>query len=728
MKPLEGLRVIDATEGPVGGLATMVLADFGADVVKLERSGGDPARAQAHARTWLRGKQSLICSDVQARELIVATADALVTDRPLDASAFCRDRPDLVIGVIESFDGLPNDEGLVAARLGRMMVFRGSVGRDGPVYSAVQVATHATAQSVAAGVIASLYAREQTGCGTCFKTTLAHGLLPYEMGGLLAAQLQQRGIELPFAAADPLTLMPTINYHPVQCADGRWLQLGNLLPHLLTRFLHCAGLDDVIGVYGDQPATWPADVLEAFRDRMLAQMQTRTAAAWMKDFVADGGIVAHPHQTTQQALFDPDLVANGHVAVTQEGTQLGLVARLTQTPGAVGAHVPPLGNADIAVLMRRKLQIPARSAARQRPLEGVTVVEFATIIAAPLGTAMLADMGARVIKVEAPEGDPFRAMGGGIGAARVNSGKESVCLDLKSVAGQRIARQLIARADVVVHNYRVGVPERLGIGYADACAHNAKLVYVTVNGYGPDGPGALRPSTHPIPGAALGGVTFQLGGELPRELLEGPALRDAARRISRANELNPDPNTSMVVATAVSLGLAAVARCGVAQQVFVDMFGANAYANFDDFCAFDGKLPRQQPDAAGHGPAASRRLYPCADGWLYVACDAATWRRVAAELDLAREEVFRSHDVQWWSDALLARGVRCVRADTGLPAQCLLAPGPAERLVVRARSSEWGDYLRPAPQLEFPGVAAVGGTCRAGEHTEAILREFGGAA
>src|SRR5262245_11133906 len=305
MKPLDGLRVIDATEGPIGGLATMVLADFGAEVVKLERDGGDPARTQAHARTWLRGKQSLICSTAQAHELILTTADALVADHPFNTAALMRARPDLVIGIIEPFDGLPNDEGLIAARLGRMLAFRGSAPRDGPVFSAVQVATHATAQSVAAGIIAGLYARESTGSGALFTTTLAHGLLPYEMGGLLAAQLQQRGVEFP--ASDPMALMPSINYHPVQCADGRWLQLGNLLPHLLTRFLRSVGLDDVIATHGDQPATWPADVLEAFRDRMLVHMQTRGAADWMKDFVADGGIVAHPHQTTQQALIDPDL-------------------------------------------------------------------------------------------------------------------------------------------------------------------------------------------------------------------------------------------------------------------------------------------------------------------------------------------------------------------------------------------------------------------------------------
>ena len=102
---------------------------------------------------------------------------------------------------------------------------------------------------------------------------------------------------------------------------------------------------------------------------------------------------------------------------------------------------------------------------------------------------MLADLGARVIKVEPPEGDPFRAMMGGLGAARVNAGKESICVDLKTEEGRRVAHGLIARADVLIHNYRVGVPERLGIGYDEARAINPLLVYVSVNGYGPPGRG-----------------------------------------------------------------------------------------------------------------------------------------------------------------------------------------------------------------------------------------------
>ena len=728
MKPLENLRVVDVTSGPIGGIATMMLADFGAEVIKVETCDGDPARNEPHARVWLRGKRSVVCDDPTLYELIVSTADAVLTDRALDARRLCRNRPDLVYGAITRFDGLPLEEDVIAARLGRMMGFRGVAERDGPVYSAVRVATHAVAQAACSGIVAGLFARERTGRGSRFETDLARGLLPFEMGGLFVPQLQKRGLELPPLGGDPLTLMPTINYHPVQCADGRWLQLGNLLPHLLERFLQCVGLDDVLAELGNQPALWPDAAREAFRDRLLAHMQTRSAAEWMALFVADGGIVAHQYQTTQQALDDPDLIDNGHVVATPLGRQLGVVARLDATPGAVGSSIPPVGEMDLSMAMQRKLAVPAQSAhVFQRPLEGVTVVEFATIIAAPLGASMLADLGARVIKVEPLEGDPFRAMMGGLGAARVNSGKESICIDLKSAEGQRVARELIARADVLIHNYRVGVPERLGIGYADARAVNPKLVYVSVNGYGPKGPGALRPSTHPIPGAALGGVVAQLGGALPEQLLKGAALREAARRISRANELNPDPNTSLVVANAATLGLAALARCGVGQAVYVDMFGANAYANFDDFFDYPGKPPRLHPDAAGFGLSDLRRLYECADGWIFVtvaADDADGFDAALAELSGKKEADravrFACLAADRWVAELRARGFACARADAGLPADRIASA----ELIVDAESCEWGTYQRHAPLLAFDGAPKCGGWCAAGEHTHALLREI----
>ena len=755
MRPLDGVRVVNLGEGAEVGLAAMILADFGAEVVVVERPGGDPWRAQPAARLTLRGQRSVVWDPTDAAatahlRTLVGAADVVLSSRApavlagagLDRAAR---RPDLVFCDVSTFgrDGelanVPLDAALAAARTGRMLAFRGLAARDGPVYATLPVATHATAQATAAAALAGLVRHRRSGLGSTFAASLARGLLPYEMGGLFALQIAERG-GAPLPPFDPFTAMPTINYHAAQCADGRWLQFGNLLPHLLARFLELTGLDAVVpeALRGKSPVEWPADALETFRAQMLARIQERTAAEWMAIFVADGGVVAHPYQTTQQALDDPDLVANGHVVAERGVRQLGVVARLERTPGRASFDVPAVGSTRLDAVAWPARDRRAHAAPSAAPLAGITVVEFATIIAAPLGVATLADLGARVIKVEPLEGDPFRGMLNGLGAARVNLGKESIALDLKAKEGQRIARELIAKADVLIHNYRPGVPERLGIGYADAKAVNPQLVYVAVNGYGRAGPGALRPSTHPIPGAALGGVVWQMRGALPAALGDVASVRETARKLSRAQELNPDPNTSMVVATAALLGLAARLAHSVGQEVQVDMFGANAYANFDDFIDYPGKPSRRAPDDELLGFGALHRLYRCRSGWVFLDAEsaeaqaalhaalAALGYRDADAASLA--SVFAEREAGWWESALAPRGVGCVVADPAASTAAWLRADPLARrygLVGEAEHREWGTHLRPGRVVDYIGAPRLRGACVLGEHTRALLEELG---
>ena len=745
-EPLAAFRIFDLGEGPVTGLATMILADFGAEVIKVEPPTGDPHRAMPSARMWQRGKSLLTVDFDDPAELaalrtaILQTADAVVTTLPkarrqqlgLDYGALAAERSDLIYGAVSGFgeDGPYQDyplvEPAVAAKFGRMMSLEGIAQRAGPCYAALQVATHAVSQGVAAALLASLLKRHSTGQGGAFDTSLMRGLLAYDIGGLQVEHLRERGlIPTPRERTDPRTTLPRIYYHAARAEDGRWLQFGNLLPHLLKNFLAAAGID---APAGGVPTEGDAG-LEPFRDAMLRRIETKPASEWMDIFIRNGGVVAHQYQTTQAALRDPDIVANGHAAAVDGGIQLGPVADLTATPGRPGGAAKRI---DLANASRRRRPF-ATSAGRSgtaggRPLAGITVVEAATIIAAPLGASTLADLGARVIKIEPLAGDPFRDMMHGTGAMRCNTGKESICLDLKSPAGQRVARQLAARADVFIHNYRPGVPRKLGIDYAALRADNPRLIYLSANGYGRKGPGAKRPSTHPIPGAALGGVVWQMGG-LPED---GPmsleAIREVARALFRANEVGPDPNTSMVVATAATLGLLAREATGQGQEIFVDMLGANAYANWDDFLSYPGKpdRPRVDADILGLGPRC--RLYECRAGWvfLHVASDA-DWARLGVADEAAAEAMFRTEDADVWERRLTAGGVVCVRADAHWPAQFLLRDPAArgEELVVDAPHAQLGEYPRQGPIVRFECGGRYAGACLAGEHTERLLTELG---
>ena len=757
--PLARFRIIELGIGPASGLATMMLADFGADVIKVVPKGGDPFQGMASWPLWSRGKRLVEAdlrneTDVAAlRDLITGSADAVLTTLNkrtrqrlrLDAGGLGRD--DLVLGVISGFGedgpyaGYPGYEPVVAAKSGRMLGFAGVADRDGPNYAALQVGTHATAQSAAAALLAALVGREATGRGFAFDTSLLRGMMPYEMGIMAMAQLWDKGIlERPKARRDRTRSMPTLNYHPVRTKDGRWLQLGNLLPHLLRNFFRAAGLAEELR--GDEhrgdPLRWPRPVLERFRERLFEHMQSKTLAEWTRIFEADGGVVSHPYQTTQEALADPDVVANHHVARRNGMTQLGLLAKLTRTPGAVGG---PAVQTTFDAIDARPVEPPARRGRQgAKPLAGVTVVESATIIAAPLGASVLADLGARVIKIEPPTGDPFRSMFHGFGASKCNAGKESICLDLKAAEGQNIAGRLAAKADIWIHNYRVGVPEKLGIGYQQLAAENPDLVYVSANGYGPEGPGAKRPSTHPIPGAALGGALWQFG-HLPSadEPLDNGMLRETARKLLRANDVNPDPNTSMVVATAALMGLAARRTHGRGQKIYVDMFGANAYANWDDFLAYDGKPERPAVDDQGLGLGPLHRLYRCAEGWVFLMiANAGQWRALQEALALKAEpddpdvaeklaKAFAAGSADDFEQRLAPRGVGCVRADGAEPPDFLLYDEHCaiEELRVPARHPDWGDYYRNGPMARFRKGDDYPGASAMGDSTLALLDELG---
>ena len=758
--PLQGIAVVDLGLGPVTGLATMVLADFGAEVIKVEPPGGDPARAMASSRTWLRGKSTLEVDfdDLQAldnlRSLIVEAADAVVTtlDRArrealgLDYASLSATRPDLVYGVVSGFgeDGPYKDyaavEAVVAAKFGRMMSLEGIARRRGPCYAAVQVATHAASQGVATAVLASLHARRASGRGFAFDTSLMRGLLPYDVSGVQVTHLRERGIlPTPETATDPVAVMPRIYYHSARTKDGRWIQLGNLLPHLHENFLAVADIETP----GGRTPSEGSPELEDFRNRMLMKIESASLDEWMDKFVRHGGVAAHPYQTTQAALADPDIVANGHVVTVDGVAQLGPIAELTQTPARIGGTPERIDFTRAYELFRAQSRAAdgvkgADSKSRsyrsnvtpapKRPLEGVTVIEAATIIAAPLGASTLADLGARVIKFEPIGGDPFRGMMAGMAAARCNTGKESICLDLKSPKARVIATRLVATADILIHNYRPGVPERLGLDYDTLSRVNPGLVYLSANGYGRNGPGARRPSTHPIPGAALGGVVWQMGG-LPKDgPLDLEEVREVTRKLFRANDVNPDPNTSVVVATTAALGLLARDLTGKGQQIFLDMFGANAYANWDDFISYPGKPERPVVDKGILGLGPWCRLYECKSGWvfLYVEDDDAR-KRLGANDEAALEAKFRTDDADAWEARLNGDGIACVRADAHWPAQFLLDDphARAEELVVTAEHAEWGEYKRQGPLVRFERGGSYPGSCLAGEHSVKLLEELG---
>lgn len=167
----------------------------------------------------------------------------------------------------------------------------------------------------------------------------------------------------------------------------------------------------------------------------------------------------------------------------------------------------------------------------RKPLEGLRVLDFTRVLSGPYCTALLADLGADVLKVEPPQGDDYRHIGpfyrDGSSALfeTVNRGKRSVVLDLSNPVHRDLALDLAAEADVVVENFRPGVADKLGIGWDPVKARNPRIVYASISGFGQDGPNARRPA-YDIVLQALSGIMTVTGEPEGAPMLIGESIAD----------------------------------------------------------------------------------------------------------------------------------------------------------------------------------------------------------
>ncbi|MEM8813093.1 MAG: CoA transferase [Pseudomonadota bacterium] len=196
------------------------------------------------------------------------------------------------------------------------------------------------------------------------------------------------------------------------------------------------------------------------------------------------------------------------------------------------------------------------------PLSGVRIIDLTNVISGPMATMALADQGAEVIKIERPEGDFTRHVAtrrGGHSASFVNNNrnKKSVVLDFKTEAGLKAVKQLITDADVVVQNFRPGVAKRLGLGADTLRALNPGLIYVSIAGFGFEGPLADKPVYDPLIQAVSALTSVQAGSDEERPRLIRTIL--------------PDKLTAVQASQAITAALFARSRTGEGQEVRLSM-------------------------------------------------------------------------------------------------------------------------------------------------------------
>jgi crotonobetainyl-CoA:carnitine CoA-transferase CaiB-like acyl-CoA transferase len=217
----------------------------------------------------------------------------------------------------------------------------------------------------------------------------------------------------------------------------------------------------------------------------------------------------------------------------------------------------------------------------QSVLRGVRIVEQGTFITGPCAAMMLADLGADVIKIESPEGDPYRSYQKGLYSPHFqayNRNKRSLVCDLKQPADREVFDQLIVNADVYLQNFRPGTAERLGAGTKRLRGLNPKLVYCSISGFGADGPYADRPTYDSVAQALSGFLSVVVDQERPRFL--GPALADAI--------------TGIYAAFGILGALLERTHTGHGRLVEVSMFEAMAHFAVEPFAAYFalGEVPK----------------------------------------------------------------------------------------------------------------------------------------
>ena len=433
---------------------------------------------------------------------------------------------------------------------------------------------------------------------------------------------------------------------------------------------------------------------------------------------------------------------------------------MKETPGSTQGPAPLLGQHTEEVLARLGGSNGSRSNGSREPmperaLEGITLLDLATVINGPLGCALVAELGARVIRIEAPGGDWGR-QGLPFSAHRTMAGSECICLDLKTEEGQEIMGKLAARADLLLHSMRPGAPERTGIGYEQLKEINPDLVYLYAGGYGSTGPYSHRPSMAPIAGAVSGGGVAQMGRGAfppPDQPMTIDDIAAVSKRLKRANDGTADHNTAMVNAVGLLLGLYARERTGAAQYVESTMIAANAYANIDDFYWHEGKPARPLPDRDGYGLHALYRLYRAKTGWVFLACPfedewealcqtiertdllddprfASADKRQEHDDALAEElgRVFATEEPLHWERLLTSADVACVRAeDRGMYYFFNDDPHVREQgMLTDVSAPRFGKFWRYAPVVEFSETSGKAGPGPLkGQHTRPILRELG---
>ena len=795
--PLDGLVVVDLSTTLAGAQATQFLADSGADVILVESSSGNPLRNHPGWPGLLRSKRSVVLdfadgADRQVLDDLLRGADVAVTTmRPaalqrlgLTNELVAQKYPQLVAAMITGWgragpwSHYKGYEALVMAKTGVFHSKRQLKSGPDPAFVSVPYGSFAAAHAAVQGILAALIERDRSGLGQVVESNLVTGIGAHDPYNWFYEMILHRYPEAftPQVSAfdDEGRPQSRLMFALLVAAtkDGMWLQFAQSAPRLMAAWLEELGLAEELKdpKWEGFPLLPTAELRFEWWNKMLSRVGERTLEEWTAAFDRNPNVSGEQFRSATEALEHPQLVHEGRV-VTVSDPELGPVRQPSTLVHAAGQPLtrirpaPRLGEHSSEVRrLAATTSVEASTGADQSgerdqslPLDGVTILELGSMYAGPYGATLLADLGARVIKVEPLDGDLIRGIMAfpEAGGAKVLQGKESIAVDLATEEGRAVLYGLAGQCDAVLQCFRGGAAARIGADEASLRAVNPRLVYLNAMGYGIAGPYAGKPAYAPSIGAASGISLTDAPLVAPcpdgrEELMSGARSLYAGGAVPAVQS---DGIGALGVGSALILGLYAQRRGIVQTDLVTTMLASCTQVLIAENCTYAGRSPTATVDGELRGLGPLYRMYRAVGGWVFLAAPAPReWTQLlealgdehaslsadrfsterariasASALVEVLSDIFVTRSASEWELFLTARDVGCVEvvqesAEWHMQTDEFYAAG----YTVLADSPVFDEHRRLAPLSQFSRsrVKADGG-CMLGDHTDALLSEIG---
>ncbi len=625
MKALDGINIVEFDSNMGAAYATMLLAENGAHAIKIEPRGGSRERGTPHFHVLNRSKRMLEldlddpASKGRVAELI-RWADVVVTgftparlrQLNLDCESVRRINPRAIAlgvpalgsrGPDADFDA--NDD-LVAARGG---ITGSQWARSGnPVALVFPAASYSAGVMAATAAVAAILARGANGTGQAVEVSLLAGAFSLHTGGILR---HEKMTTLYHGPQDPLGPIPV--YRLFEAADGKYLFAACGNSTFWGKFAIAIERPDLVGDPRFENAPWgiAQEHWQPLKDIVEPIIRTRPRDEWLS-ILRESDVPCAPVMSRQEFIDHPQTRALGMRHEIDDPTlgrmiQMGLPVFLNDTPGEIVGAAPRIGD-DRAALewlaepKRTPLKTEVHITEKRPPLDGVTVLDFASYIAGSYGPMILAQLGATVIKIESLEGDSFRHFG--FGFLGWNQGKRGISLNLATDKGREIIHGLADKADIVVENLRPGRMRKFGFDYESLAPRNPRIIYMSVNAFGNRGPDHNQPGFDPLLQARSGVMAAQ-GGHHGHPVYLTCAICDYG--------------AAMLSAFGCVLAMRARELTGRGQFCETSLLQSAMAFQAGEFAFYPGRPNMENGAAENRGRSALSRAYQCRDNeWLFI--------------------------------------------------------------------------------------------------------------